>query len=113
MHGSGDRGCDDWLTRTVLYRTDCAEIFPIAKRFRDYGSLRVLICPKNSRYYFPASQVASFWKRGSFRSVGGKLQLGVNAEQRTGRWRFRTEVADETILGADLDVTGSVLGAVY
>ena len=45
--------------------------------------------------------------------VGGKLQLRVNAEQRTGRWRSRTEIADETVPGADLDVTGSVVGAVH
>jgi hypothetical protein len=42
----------------------------------------------------------------------GKLQLRVNAEQRTGRWRFRNEVADETILGADLHMTGGAAGAV-
>src|SRR4029079_3835812 len=28
----------------------------------------VRICPKNPRYYFGASEAASFWKRGSFRS---------------------------------------------
>src|SRR5438270_1930187 len=45
--------------------------------------------------------------------VGGKLQLRVNAEQRAGRWRSRTEVADETVPGADLDVTGGAVGAVH
>ena len=45
--------------------------------------------------------------------VGGKLQLRVNAEQRTGRWRSRTEIADETVPGADLDVTGGAGGAVH
>lgn len=44
--------------------------------------------------------------------VGAKLQLGVNAEQRTRRWRSRTEIADETVPGADLDVTGGAVGAV-
>jgi hypothetical protein len=47
------------------------------------------------------------------RSEGrGKLQLRVNAEQRTGRWRFRIEVADKTVPGADLDMTGGALGAI-
>src|SRR6266576_6436163 len=44
--------------------------------------------------------------------VGGKLQLRVNAEQRTVRWRFRIEVADKTVPGPDLDVTGGTVGAV-
>ncbi len=44
---------------------------------------------------------------------GRKLQLRVNPEQRTGRWRFRTEVADETVLGADLDMTGGAVGAIH
>src|SRR5438128_10773216 len=44
--------------------------------------------------------------------VGGKLQLRVNAEQRTVRWCFRIEVADETVPGPDLDVTGGAVGAV-
>jgi len=44
--------------------------------------------------------------------VGGELQLRVNAEQRTGRWRFRIEVADETVPGPDLDMTGGTVRAV-
>jgi len=45
--------------------------------------------------------------------VDGKLQLRVNAEQRTARWRLRTEVADETVPGANLDMTGGAVGAVH
>ena len=45
-------------------------------------------------------------------TVGGKLQLGVNAEQRSVRWCFRIEVADEPVLGTDLDVTSGAVGAV-
>ncbi len=45
--------------------------------------------------------------------VDGKLQLRVNAEQRTGRWGLRTEVADETVPGANLDMTGGAVGAVH
>ncbi len=45
-------------------------------------------------------------------AAGGKLQLRVNAEQRTVRWRFRIEVADETVPGADLDMPGGAVGAV-
>jgi len=44
--------------------------------------------------------------------VDRELQLRVNAEQRTGRWRSRIEVADETIPGADLNMTGGAVGAV-
>jgi len=45
--------------------------------------------------------------------VGKKLQLRVNAEQRTGRWGLRTEVAHETVPGADLDMTGGAVSAVH
>ncbi len=41
-----------------------------------------------------------------------KLQLRVNAEQGTVRWRFRIEVADKTVPGTDLDMTGGTVGAV-
>ena len=49
---------------------------------------------------------------GSLTSDRWKLQLRVNAEQRTVRWRFRIEVADETLPGPDLNMTGGAVGAV-
>jgi hypothetical protein len=45
--------------------------------------------------------------------VGGKLQFGVNAEQRTARWDFRAEIADETVPGADLDMTDATSGPIH
>src|SRR5207249_11978346 len=44
--------------------------------------------------------------------VGGELQLRVNAEQGTGRWRFRIKVADKAVSGADLDMHGGAVGPV-
>jgi hypothetical protein len=41
----------------------------------------------------------------SISAVGEKLQFRVNAEERAARWDFRTEIADEPVPGADLDMT--------
>src|SRR5439155_12849919 len=58
------------------------------------------------------------WLRSQARSLTsdrnrGKLQLRVNADQRTARWRRRTEIADETIPGAELDMTDAAGGAIH
>jgi hypothetical protein len=45
--------------------------------------------------------------------AGGKLQFRVNAEQRAARWDFRTEIADEPVPRADLDMTDAARGAVH
>jgi hypothetical protein len=49
----------------------------------------------------------------SIREVGEKLQLSVNTQQRTTRWRFRAEIADETVSSAKLDMADATGGAVY
>src|SRR5206468_13121740 len=42
-----------------------------------------------------------------------KLQLRVNAKQGASRWSRRTEIADEPLPGADLDMTHAAGGAVH
>src|SRR5438105_13507689 len=46
------------------------------------------------------------------KSRKSRLRLNVNAQQRTARRRFRTEIAHETIFGPNLDVTGGAVGIV-
>src|SRR6202040_3206199 len=46
-------------------------------------------------------------------AVGEKLQLGVNAQQRTARWRFRPEIADEPVPRAQLNMTDAAGGAIH
>jgi len=41
----------------------------------------------------------------SISAVGEKLQFRVNAKQGATRWRRRTEIADEPLPGAKLDMT--------
>ena len=43
----------------------------------------------------------------------GKLQLRVNAKQRTARWRFRTEIANEPLPRAELDMTDTARGPIH
>jgi len=45
-------------------------------------------------------------------SSGGKLQLSRKRRAKDGAMEFRIEVADETVPGADLDVTGGTVRAV-
>src|SRR4029077_14011378 len=42
-----------------------------------------------------------------------KLQLGVNAQQRTARWCFRTEIANKTVPRAKLDMADATSAAVH
>ncbi len=63
--------------------------------------------------YFVRGVHFAYRKTNSGSEAGGKLQLRVNADQRTARWRSRTEIADETVPGAELDMTGGAVGAVH
>src|ERR1700756_937756 len=46
-------------------------------------------------------------------SLAEKLQLGVNAQQRTARWRFRTEITNEAVPCAQLHMADAAGGAIH
>ena len=54
------------------------------------------------------SNTHSLWLSAG-KSRKSRLRLDENAEERTARWRFRTEIAHETIFRPNLDVTGCAI----
>jgi len=54
------------------------------------------------------SNTHSLWLSAG-KSRKSRLRLDENAEERTARWRFRTEIAHETIFRPDLHVTGCAI----